>query len=394
MGTVSPWCVIGTRTQLKHVLAVVALMLGLIAARPALAQGVELFTPLNPTLAGDTTPAQNARIARLRAEPTAKSVTLIRLNPAALAAPQARVSIAGTRSLSLTRESLGPNAATNNYALKGGVPGVPGQATLIVNNSDVTGTVNDGKDVYRIEPVGGGVHAVVKLDTSRFPPEEPPGFVERQATAAPATPPQGYRPMALAPAADSPNADALTTIDIIVGYTPSAQAQVTNIVTTIQLAVAEANQSYVNSNINLRLNLLNTFSYPLVEGSSTFDAMLANFAGNADVNNRRNSAGADVAVLIINKNDFCGLADAIMANAGNAFAVVHYDCATGYYSFAHEIGHLQGARHDPANDPTTTPFSYGHGFQHNTAPTWRTIMAYNCASGCTRLQYWSSPLIN
>src|SRR5207253_1221213 len=27
------------------------------------------------------------------------------------------------------------------------------------------------------------------------------------------------------------------------------------------------------------------------------------------------------------------------------------------------------------------------------APSWRTIMSYNCPAGCTRLQYWSNPNI-
>src|SRR5262249_35151376 len=102
----------------------------------------------------------------------------------------------------------------------------------------------------------------------------------------------------------------------------------------------------------------------------------------------------DLSALIINQTDFCGLADAIMANASTAYAVVHYGCATGYYSFAHELGHLMGARHDPANDSTTTPFAYGHGYQQTaTSPTWRTIMPYNCPSNCTRLQYWSNPSV-
>ena len=60
-----------------------------------------------------------------------------------------------------------------------------------------------------------------------------------------------------------------------------------------------------------------------------------------------------------------------------AYAVVGQNCATGYYSFGHEIGHLQGARHNPEADGLTLPFAYGHGFQNNVAPRWRTIM---CAS--------------
>jgi hypothetical protein len=111
----------------------------------------------------------------------------------------------------------------------------------------------------------------------------------------------------------------------------------------------------------------------------------------ADVNARRDSSQADMAMMLIDQTDYCGLADAILADSTTAFAIVHYECATGYYSFGHELGHLQGARHDPANDPSTTPFAYGHGLQHTAVASWRTIMAYNCPSGCPRLQYWSNP---
>jgi len=79
-----------------------------------------------------------------------------------------------------------------------------------------------------------------------------------------------------------------------------------------------------------------------------------------------------------------------------SFAVVSRSCATGYYSFAHELGHNMGARHDwYVDDTENKPYSYNHGFV-NQAEGWRTIMAYNteCAvagSNCTRLPYWSNP---
>ena len=87
---------------------------------------------------------------------------------------------------------------------------------------------------------------------------------------------------------------------------------------------------------------------------------------------------ADVAVLVINNASSCGLASSIGSTAATAFAAAHWDCVTGYYSFAHEIGHLQSARHDPATDPTNSPYAYGHGYQYTASPRWRTIMAYDC----------------
>ena len=89
---------------------------------------------------------------------------------------------------------------------------------------------------------------------------------------------------------------------------------------------------------------------------------------------------------------FVVMADAIRASADTSFATVHYDCATGYYSFGHEIGHLQGARHNTEADSSTSPFTYGHGFHKNS--DWRTVMAYNCSPSCPRIQYWSNPSVS
>jgi hypothetical protein len=87
-----------------------------------------------------------------------------------------------------------------------------------------------------------------------------------------------------------------------------------------------------------------------------------------------------------------------MATAATAFQVTDRSCATGYYSFGHEFGHLQGARHDLYVDTTDTPYAYGHGYVYLT-DRWRTVMAYNdqCAASspytsCTRLQWWSNPV--
>ena len=70
--------------------------------------------------------------------------------------------------------------------------------------------------------------------------------------------------------------------------------------------------------------------------------IVTDFAKNSEVQNRRDTSGADVSVLIIDKDpNFCGLGY-LGPNASTAFAVVSYNCATGIYSFAHELGHLLG----------------------------------------------------
>ena len=111
---------------------------------------------------------------------------------------------------------------------------------------------------------------------------------------------------------------------------------------------------------------------------------------------RRHATAAYAGGLLINNPSYGGLASGIGSTAATAFAAVYWDCATGYYSFAHEIGHLQSARHDIANDPSTSPYAFGHGYRYEPASGtgWRTIMAYDCTRGCPRLNYWSNPNIS
>ena len=91
--------------------------------------------------------------------------------------------------------------------------------------------------------------------------------------------------------------------------------------------------------------------------------------------------------MIINKTDYCGLADAIMAQASTAYAIVHYDCATGYYSFAHELGHckelatIRRTTRQPRPTPTGTASSISLRRRRG-GPSWRMI-ALADALGCS-----------
>ncbi|WP_164712231.1 PAN domain-containing protein [Methylobacterium currus] len=360
--------------------AVLALCLFFMGSFVAHAQ--ELFSPLPANQLQDATPAQQQAIEKLRQRATTQSLDLVRVDINALRNDSLQVSVPNAASFKIDKRNE-ETRSPGDFTWYGTLSGVPGQATLIVHGDNITGSIQDQGTLYRIEPVGNGVHALIKVDEKRFPPEHPPSFQQKE-----------RRGDIQAPtvAQDSPAGDARTRIDILVAYTASARGAVSDINTTIQLAVAEANQSYINSRINIRLNVVDSLELAYSEAGKSFDTILADFASNATIKNRRNTSKADMSIMIVNQSDYCGLADAIMATEATAFAIVHYDCATGYYSFAHELGHLQGARHDPATDSTNTPFAYGHGLQHlSPTPAWRTIMAYACSGGCPRLQYWSNP---
>jgi hypothetical protein len=268
------------------------------------------------------------------------------------------------------------------------VPFAPGSfdpvnsVMLVKNNGTITGNVHFGGDWYQIRPLKTGGHAIVAVNRAAMPPDHPAEY---------ATLPR--IPM---PARRATHEKADTVIRVMVNYTASAASASGNISALIDLAVAESNQGYTNSGVLIDMILANKAQVTYTQ-SGSFSTDLSRYRGTADgymdsIHTTRNSVTADVALLVINNSSSCGLASGIGSTASTAFAVAHWSCITGYYSFAHEIGHLQSARHDPATDGSTSPYAYGHGYRYLGSPSWRTIMAYDCPSGCPRLNYWSSPL--
>lgn len=272
-----------------------------------------------------------------------------------------------------------------------------GKVIMVIHKDNITGTFRIGKEMYKVEPVGSGYHVIIQIDPTKFPPEHPPEY--------------GMGAMRVRPE-DVPFRELVPVepvgvvfplypmIDLLVAYTPAAASAHGDIIGLIQTAVSETNQSYSNSDVHLRVRLVHTVEVDYTESGSFFTD-LDRFEDPSDdfmdeIHCLRKLFGADIAVLIIDDDTYCGLAADILATESSAFCVVHYDCATGYYSFAHEIGHLQGALHDMRVEPALTPFPYGHGFVDTSFGGWRTIMAYNdpihCPDAyCVRLQNWSNP---
>ncbi len=271
----------------------------------------------------------------------------------------------------------------------------PNNSVLIVRNGDkLTGTIRKNGELYSLQPLRSGGHALVRIDESKMPADHPAADYAKLYNQSQYNGRLLRRQIAGTRADGSSIAKANAIIRVLVAYTPSAASASGDILGKINLAVAETNQGYTNSGVAITMQLAGTSAVSYTE-SGSFNTDLTRFRGTADgymdsIHTTRNSTAADVAVLIINNSSSCGLASAIGSTAATAFAAVHYSCATGYYSFGHEIGHLQSARHDPATDPTTTPYAYGHGYRSPTN-AWRTIMAYDCTTSCTRINYWSNP---
>ncbi len=196
-------------------------------------------------------------------------------------------------------------------------------------------------------------------------------------------------------------------IDIMVVYTPSArlaaggQAAIESI---INASVATMNTTFTNSNIATQVRLVHTAEVVYSRGetgrSSGFNTALDDLTDTTDgymdtIHALRDTYSADMVQLFFNNSSSGGLAW-VMTNpsAGfeaNAFSVVHYNYADGG-AFDHEFGHNMGMKHERSNSTFEGSYSYSYGYQSPTN-AWHTLMAYSCAGGCPRIDYWSNPAI-
>ncbi len=269
------------------------------------------------------------------------------------------------------------------------------QVILVVSGDVVSGNITLPGARYHIRYVGNGVHETQEIDEQLFPEDEPE-------TPVPPLSKTGT------PQLKGTKADDGSTIDVMVAYTAttrSAAGGTTAILNLIDLAIAETNQSYANSGIMQRLRLVHSVEVAYSEsGDIGTDLDRVTYAdGYIDsVQTLRDTYGADlVSLWVENGGGYCGVGW-FMSTVSTGFAPYGYNvvargCATGYYSFGHELGHNMGARHDVYMDSGTTPYTHAHGYTRPSAPSpWRTIMAYNNActavqKSCTRIQYWSNP---
>lgn len=265
---------------------------------------------------------------------------------------------------------------------------------LTVSGGDLMmGVVTVEDKNYQVKYVGGGLHAINEIDQSGYPADLPP--------VVPDLPPADESPAAAADVGIT--ADDGSVIDVLVVYTDAASAAEggdANIEALITAEEGLVNAGYINSDVIQRVNIVHienvSYSESGFNWNTTLDRLTYTSDGYMDnVHTLRNAYFADVVVLIVSNTTYCGLAWMMDSGpdpgfAPYAFSVVSSACIGGYDSMAHEMGHNMGSHHDHANAGGSTIYPYSYGYQSPTE-AFRTIMAYDCPGGCTRVRYWSNP---
>jgi len=346
-------------------------------------QAPDFFAPTSLAPApgvGSNTPYLRSRLASLDLE------TLHLAARATEAEDSVRFNLFDGTAFEADFERLEP-AFGGGWIWHGSLEGDDGSVTVSVMDQVVAATIQHGTDLYQVDYAGNGIHWVRQADPAGAPPC---GTTGAQAIVSPQSLPgvgQG-----------SGSRGTGNIVDVLVVYSTAAKNSsggTSGMQSRINLAVTETNDAYSLSGVTQRLNLVHTEEMIGYNEPSSFSQILSDLASKTDgdmddVHALRDQYGADCVAMICQNGQYCGIAY-LMTNVShgfedNAFSVTNYSCATGYYSFGHELGHNMGCAHDPANAGSAA-YSYSYGWR-TTNNQYRTVMAY---SPGTRVKRFSSP---
>lgn len=218
---------------------------------------------------------------------------------------------------------------------------------------------------------------------------------------------------------------ATTTLDVMVLYPRSLFGSATTVTNYAAARIAEANTLFNNSGVRINYRLVyvgpitgaqppgpTSASGPAAEPALTW--LTSQFVNESpaidtEVELLRKAYGADMITLIIppHGDTVCGIANLAERDsngnevhygssapfAGQAFTAVELNCGNGDYTFAHELGHTLGMRHDnPINSRNILPWSYGYIITLISGTRVATVMG--CTPGfnvCSRIGHFSNP---
>lgn len=171
-------------------------------------------------------------------------------------------------------------------------------------------------------------------------------------------------------------------VDLEEFWTPRAEAAAggsLQMEAMVRSAVDILNADTKNSGIpNLRFNLIYVGKLDFPDTASSAGEYLSNFANNPQVQNIRNSVGADLAGIWNEGGG--GVANAPRSRGGfspsSGFHVVNRDGGLGRHTYSHEVFHNFGGQHDAANVMALAGEPYPFARDMCTA-NWYTILSYD-----------------
>jgi hypothetical protein len=124
--------------------------------------------------------AMQGRLAAIEARKSTKRVHLLELNARALTPDRKalRLNLASDRSfIAMRTEVLGPLKPGQRYTWLGALVLEPGNTVQFIVNDDMcTGSLRYDGEFFELRPLSGAAHALIRIETAKFPGEHPPKF--------------------------------------------------------------------------------------------------------------------------------------------------------------------------------------------------------------------------
>ncbi len=337
------------------------------SARPQAAQDLVLAAPgADAVTIGLDSPVRRARAASFDVDALAEGRTRVRIEP---------FPGEGLEFELVERASSAPE----EFTWTGRLVGDPeSRAVLAVSGDALCGTVRANMRLFRLRSGGGHALVVEDIDESRVPPCSTTSAHRIVASLPPPTPSLTSSALVM-PA----------TIDVMVVYTPQARAAqggTAAMQALIDLAVLETNQAYQGSQVMQRLRLVHRAELVGYAETGNWGIDMGRLFNPTDgfidyIHPWRAQCGADAVVMIMDgQGGNCGVSF-LMGTlspqfAPNAFALVSRTCATGFYTFGHELGHVFGLAHDRDNgSDKTMRASYSSALLQGNAPTYSPVVS-------------------
>lgn len=191
------------------------------------------------------------------------------------------------------------------------------------------------------------------------------------------------------------DSETMVSFSVMIWYTPEFRATFISdeeMMVFIDLIFTETNQGYINSEIPLTAVKHDVKLHPTLNDLNDSSVMLDAFSSSMPLSDLLSCA--DSTALLIEEFNSCGIAYLDRAFSCGAISVTKKSCATGYYSFGHEIGHNFGAQHNPEQYSSTDGDGYGHLIQPTSSSVnsgYRTILAYRADGHAFRVNHYSNP---
>jgi len=246
--------------------------------------------------------------------------------------------------------------------------------SLAREGEKIVGNIIVAGQRYRLEYIGPGQHALIKVDESKLPPGGEP-LPDPQGIAGDNT--QGKVPQSTH-----------STIRVMFVTTNQKKAKTPDYRLVLAQALNDANQYMKNSDVQITYELAGFFTGEYDETGRSYKQQLEDMRlaeGFApQLLREREALRADMVSMFSSATQYCGLA---WVTAGSAMAHSVISCS---WALAHELGHNLGASHDWDEGDAERRPPYMFGYRYSGPPGFSTQMSYGC-SGCPGIPYHSNP---